>query len=271
MQRETENSMTKEEIKFIPQVKFEMADIDPEAELFWEFIKDDESGRWLEIFSKRYPELVKELECVNDKKTGLIICKNFAEKLHQINEKEILLMKDAFQVEWKKIEVDFLSVLAECFETTWLKEKSEITGKVTVLPVFPRHLTKYVFYVGHKDISKMIETSAHEIVHFLWFKKWGEVFPEISKREYNSPYLVWRLSEIIDPIILQCHPKIKELIKPKGWGYSSFKEIRIGDLNMTDHFKKVYEESVFAGNDFATTMKILWVEAQKHEKEISRF
>lgn len=271
MQRETENSMTQEEIKFIPQVKFEVADIDSEAELFWGFIKEDESGRFVEIFTKRYPELVKQLEDVEDKEKGIILCKNFAEKLHQINEKEIILMKDAFQTEWKMIEADFLSVLAEFFETTWPEEKSEIAGKVTVLPVFPRHLEEYIFYVGHQNVPRMIETSAHEIVHFLWFKKWREVFPEIPKREYNSPYLAWRLSEIIDPIILQCHPKIRELIKPKGWGYSSFKEIKIGGLNLTDHFKKVYEESVSAGNDFASIMKILWAEAQKYEREISRF
>jgi len=263
--------MTQKEIKFIPQVKFEVADTDSEAELFWGFIKEDESGRWLEIFSKRYPELVKELRDITDKKIGHIICKKFAEKSHQINEKEISLMRDAFQTEWKKIEADFLSVLSEYFETTWPKEKSEIAGKVTVLPVFPRHLDKYIFYVGHQNVPRMIETSAHEIVHFLWFKKWGEVFPEIPKREYNSPYLVWRLSEIIDPIILQCHPKIKELIKPKGWGYSSFKEIKIGDLGLTDHFKMVYEGSISAGDDFATTMKVLYAEAQKYEKELSKF
>jgi hypothetical protein len=273
MQKETEidNLITQEKIKFIPQVKFEVADINSEAELFYDFIKEDESGRFIEIFTKRYPELVKQLEDVEDKEKGIIICKNFAEKLHQINEEEILLMKDAFQIEWKKIEVDFLSALAEHFETDWLEEKSGIVGKVTVLPVFPRHLDEYVFYVGYQNVPRMIETSAHEIVHFLWFKKWQEVFPDISKRERNSPYLAWRLSEIIDPIILQCQPRIKELIKPKGWGYSSFKEIKIGDLSMTDHYKKVYEESVSAGNDFTTTMKILWAETQKHEKEIGGF
>ena len=64
----------------------------------------------------------------------------------------------------------------------------------------------------------MIEVSAHEILHFLWFKKWKEVFPETGLKEYESPHLVWRLSEIMDPIILQCQPKIKELIKPAKSG-----------------------------------------------------
>ena len=75
----------------------------------------------------------------------------------------------------------------------------------------------------------------------------------------------------MDPIILQCHPKIRELIKPKQWGYSSFKDIKIGEVSMTDYFKQIYLDSVSAGDDFATTLKKLWVEAQKHEKEISKF
>ncbi len=69
-------------------------------------------------------------------------------------------------------------------------------------------------------------------------------------------------------MVLSKRMKVKDLLR---WGYSSFKEIKIGDLSLTDYFRKVYEESVSAGNDFATTMKILWAEAQKYEKEISRF
>ncbi len=258
-------------MKFIPQVVFEIADTLSEAEFLYSFIKERGNKRWGKIFTDFSPELVKKLESVKERKDGLKVCQDFAEDLHKINEKQILLTKDSFQTEWEKIESEFLSTLAEHLETDWPEEKSKMLGKITILPVFPRHLDEYSFYVGYQNIPRMTETSAHEIVHFLWFKKWKEVFPEISRREYESPHLAWRLSEIIDPIILQCHPKIKELIKPKGWGYSSFKEITIGGLSMTDHFKKVYEESVSAGNDFATTIKILWTEAQKHEKEISGF
>jgi hypothetical protein len=99
--KEIENQITPERMKFIPKVSFEVADVWAEAELFWSFIKEDESGRFVEIFAKRYPELIKQLEGTEDEEKGIIICKNFVEKLHQINEKEILLMKDSFQVEWK--------------------------------------------------------------------------------------------------------------------------------------------------------------------------
>ncbi len=93
----------------------------------------------------------------------------------------------------------------------------------------------------------------------------------MDRREYESPRLAWRLSEIMDPIILQCHPKIKELIKPERWGYSSFKDIKISDVSMTEYFKKIYLDSVASGNNFETTLKKLWGEAQKHDEEISKF
>ncbi len=49
MPRETENLMAQEEIKFTPPVKFEVADTDSEAELFYGFIKEDESKRFVEV------------------------------------------------------------------------------------------------------------------------------------------------------------------------------------------------------------------------------
>ena len=71
------------------------------------------------------------------------------------------------------------------------------------------------------------------------------------------------------PIILQCDPKIKELIQPKRWGYDSFKNIKIGEVSMIDYFKKIYLDSIANGDNFETTLKKLWGEANIHEKEIT--
>jgi len=269
--KDQETPIQPEEIKYLPEVRFQLADTDSEADHFYGFIMESDSGRWIDTFIKVYPELVQRLQITKDKKEAMEVCEKFSQEQHALNKKEILASKELFEVEWKKIEKEFLSTLSEHLETDWPEEKNEIVGNITVMPIFPRYLDDYTFFVGYKDISRMIETSAHEIVHFLWFKKWKEVFPEIERYQYESPHLAWRLSEIIDPIILQCQPEIKELIKPKRWGYSSFEQIKIGDISMIDHFKKVYLNSVASGNDFSTTMKLLWEEAKKHEKEISNF
>jgi len=256
-----ENLGTPEFIKFIPTTSFGVADVNSDAQLFYSFIKESRGERWAHVFKRSFPELIQELKGVKEKEEAMKICEKFSKDFHDKNRNEILIKKVELQTEWQKISEEFLGTLADHFETTWPEEKQEIIGNITVLPIFPRYLDKYSFCVGYQDIQRMIETSAHEIVHFLWFKKWKEVFPESKRRDYESPHLAWRLSEIIDPIILHCQPKINSLIKPKGWGYSSFETIKIGDISMTEHFKKVYTDSVSTGNDFATTMKLLWLEA----------
>lgn len=267
----SEKALKPEKIPFLPEVSLQVADSESEAEHFYEFIKEERGTRWGDLFTELFPALVKKLEGVNDKEEAMRICKEFSEEQHKIHQEEILRMKELFEKEWERIEAEFLSELSKHFETDWAPDKTKIVGNVTVLPVFPRHLDEYSFFVGYKNVSSMIETAAHEIVHFLWFKKWKEVFPESKRREYESPNLAWRLSEIIVQIILQCNPEIKKLINPKNWGYDSFKKIKIGDVSMTEYFKKVYEDSVAEGNDFATTMKLLWNETKKHENEISEF
>jgi hypothetical protein len=254
--------------KNFPKNHFEIIDLDRETKLFYSFIG---SGMFSSTFNRTYPELVAIREKYKDESECLKKYREFLENLHTVKKKDMLAGKEEIESEWNKNSTAFLQALSEHFETEWPKDKPEIIGYITNLPIFPRFLDGYEFCVGYKNIAGSIETSAHEIVHFLWFKKWKEVFPEIKKEEYESPHLAWRLSEIMDPIILQCHPKIKELIKPTRWGYSSFKDIKIGDVSMIDFFKKIYLESIANGDNFETTLKKLWREANIHQKEISVF
>lgn len=254
----------------LPQSHFEIIDIDRETELFYSFMK--EGDRFSSVFDKAYPELrVIQKEC-KDKNECLKRFKGFLEDLSETKKEDMLASKEKIELEWNKIETDFLEALSEYFETDWPEDKKVITGLVSMNPICPRFLSEYSFFVNYqKTPEEARETIAHEILHFLWFKKWKEVFPEMERREYESPKLAWRLSEIMDPIILQCNPKIKELIKPNHWGYSSFEKIKIGNVSMIDYFKKIYLDSVAIGDNFETTLKKLWEEAQKHEEEISEF
>ncbi len=252
----------------LPALLFELIDLEREAELFYSFMK---RGRFSSVFDRVYPELrVIQNSCEN-KDECMRKFREFLENLQSIRKEKMLAAKEQIELEWNRIGADFLKALSDHFETEWPKDKPDIVGYISNLPVFPRFLDEYQFCVGYKNTADAMETSAHEIVHFLWFKKWKEVFPEIERREYENPHLAWRLSEIMDPIILQCNPKIKELINPKKWGYSSFENIKIGDVGMIDFFKKVYVDSVASGDNFETVLRKLWKEAKEHEKEINTF
>jgi hypothetical protein len=254
---------------FIPRVKFQIIDLNREVELFYSFIK---SNFWPEVFDRNYPELRLILKESKSKTDCINKYKDYFEKLHLTKSVELTLALEKIIAEWGKFGSDFLKILSEHFQTNWPMDKAEIVGYVSLLPVFPRFIDDYSFCLGHKDINRMIETSAHEIVHFLWFKKWQEVFPETKRQDYERPHLVWRLSEIMDPIILQCQPEIKELIKPKGWGYSNFATTMIGEVSITEYFKKIYLDYLASDKkDFSIFLKNIWIEAQKHEEEIGKF
>ena len=254
---------------FIPKVEFDIAPINEQAELFYSFyIKKD---RFRGYFDTLYPELKNVIQDSKSKSENLARCKIFTEQTIEAKKQNIQESLKSIQEEWDVINDSFLHTLSKHFETDWPEDKKVIKGYVSILPIFPRFLSAFSFYVGLRNVKNEIETTAHEIVHFLWFKKWKEVFPETPTTEYEAPHLVWRLSEVMDPIILQCHPEIKELIKPKNWGYESFKNVKIGEVGMTEHFTKLYTDCVNAGKSFKEILRICWVEAQKYEKEISSF
>ena len=254
-------------IERLPVTKFEYIDLDREAELADSFMGKQ---RWLANFIKKFPELETIQQENQERETRLREYRNFLAGIHDRDSLLMASAREAIQIEWEKIGATFLDALSKHFETEW-PEGKEIIARISVLPVHPRHLDTYSFSLGYKDLQSMVEVAAHEILHFLWFKKWKEVFPEIERKEYESPHLAWRLSEIMDPIILQCHTPIAELVHPKKWGYESFKSIIIDGVTMTEYFKKVYVESITARDPFGVTLQKLWKEAQLHEQEINSF
>lgn len=272
MEKQASDQNTKTEIESslerLPKTKFEQIDIGRETELFYRFM---ENSRWTAVFDRVYPELREIKKVSKDKDECLKRYREFVEGIHARDKALMASAQEQVQAEWEKIGRAFLEELSKHLETDWPEGRDKIIGYISALPAYPRFLKDYAFCVGYKNLGNMIEVAAHEILHFLWFKKWGEVFPEIDKKEYESPHLVWRLSEIMDPIILQCNPKIRELIKPRHWGYSSFGGIKIGDVGMTEYFKEIYIQSIASGDNFETTLEKLWEEAKKHEKEISGF
>lgn len=51
-------------------------------------------------------------------------------------------------------------------------------------------------------MGKMKAVSLHEILHFIYFEKWKQIFPQTNEKEFECPGLVWELSEMVPPIVL---------------------------------------------------------------------
>ena len=103
---------------------------------------------------------------------------------------------------WEKYNDKYLTSLSDYLEVD-LPQIDVIQGKVGLIPVFPRYLDEFSFSVSTGlDDWFLIKSSAHETLHFVWFEKWKQIHPEIPRRQYDSPYISWKYSEMVtDPIL----------------------------------------------------------------------
>ncbi len=246
--------------KFLPKVKFELSSPKLDADLLYNFSQSN----WNKYVFKTYPELKVLLEG-KSKKAGLKICNDFVCDEIIRKKKEITKAKKEITEDWNLVSKEFFEEISSHFETEWPKDKKVIKGYISIVPICPRFLDDYSFSISYLGNINRRVTVAHETLHFLWFKKWKEVFPKTRKQEFESPHLVWKLSEIIDPIILQCNPRLKKLINPKSWGYDEFKNIKIDEVSLSKHFAKIYKDSMKNKDSFGVTMNKLFAEAKKYE------
>ena len=117
-----------------------------------------------------------------------------------------------------------------------------IIAKVGFIPVFPRYLDELSFSIGtNQDENSLIETTAHEVLHFFWFKKFKELFPDIPRSEYESPYFAWIYSEIVvDPILKSL--EFKDIIGMNIRSYDSFYELENGKV--IANLREIYRENI---------------------------
>lgn len=143
---------------------------------------------------------------------------------------------------WKKYNDKYFKLLVEYLGVDW-PSIDIIEGKVGLIPVFPRYLDEFSFSVSTElDDWFLIKSCAHETLHFLWFEKWKQIHPEIPKREYDSPYISWKYSEMVTDPILNNKPftdLFDGVFIEKG--YDSFYDIFDTDgLIFMDNLRDIY-------------------------------
>lgn len=147
---------------------------------------------------------------------------------------------------WNKYNDIYLKSLSEYFDISNLKV-SKIIANVGIIPIFPRYLDIYSFSIGIVDEEKLIETTSHEILHFFWFEKWKEMFPNYKKEEFETPNLIWKYSEmVVDPIL---NSKIfKDIFKINYKAYDSFYGLYDQEVKVMDKLKEIYNENTSISN-----------------------
>lgn len=250
----------------LPKVRFKLPTVTREAEMLTMFCQPRKGGwDWSHVIYRNHQELK---DILKDKKPSeFYACtQKYARACIKKRKKELERLVTKYQKEWNAINDAYLGILSDHLESEYPKDRKIITAYVSIVPIFPRFLDEWAFNVSSKNPKSMIPISMHEILHFLYFKKWMEVFPKTKRRQLDAPYLVWKLSEILDPIILNNNSDIQKLLKYKHNNYSEFQNVKIGKKTLIKHFEDIYKKHLKSKQSFEKFLKICWDETLKHKK-----
>ena len=108
------------------------------------------------------------------------------------------------------------NTLSEVLDEGW-QGIDEITIIPSVCPVCPRFIKKSSYFSHYRlDHQETLCIAAHEMTHFLYFKKLQRLLGEEIDTEY--PGKDWLISEIVDPVITS-DPRIQAITHIKDQAY----------------------------------------------------
>jgi hypothetical protein len=209
----------------------------------WAFFEVDQSLDIYKYTTQYFPQLASlDKDLLAQKTINSIIEKLVSDSYD--NNKEIIASEiKRYNEIWEKYNDEYFKVLSDYLKIKWPKERNVIEVSIGLIPVFPRCLDDFSFSmaINLKD-WKVVETVAHEILHFGWFEKWQELYPDSLKEEFESPHDVWKYSEmVVDPILNS--PQFQNIFSGlfKERAYDSFYELYDGKDKVMDKLSAIYD------------------------------
>lgn len=185
------------------------------------FYKDLSKG----IFAD-HPKLKNSSEDIN----------NYVLGYYQSHWNQVFTYQKIIAKRWKNKWPKLQDVLSELLNTSWTGI-DKINCNIGIAKIYPRNLIKYEFQVCYLDSIEFSESViTHEVTHFLYFKKWKELFPKDKPSSFEAPHPFWHLSEITAPILNSDKKVLKLIPKAVTQGYPE-------DDNLIERFREIYKES----------------------------
>lgn len=248
---------------FIPKVKFSIIPVKLEVDLIYFFLFREKWGLGKKII-KKHPYLENVLN-IKTKKNREEHLKKYILKFRAENKEIIRNQVEKYSKDWKKIEKKYLTILPEILNTSWPKDKKIIKALISINPICPRFINNWSFSLFYKQgVNKMKETIMHEICHFLYFKKWKEVFPNAKRKTFEYPYIEWHLSEILASVILN-DSRIQKLLKKKAVFYKEYQNLTIEGEKTPKHFELLYKKCIDKQYNFSIFLKKAYLEIKKNK------
>lgn len=231
-------------IMFLPKIRFREMTLEENVELIkWAYFAGNGALSIHDFTMKYFPELANLDSCLSREKVYKVI-EEVVTSYYNKNEKKIKKDTEKYNLLWKKYNDKYLETLSLYLGVNWPNNVNEIVATVGLIPVFPRYLDNFSFAISTDvDELQLLETCAHETLHFLWFEKWKKIHPETKRREFDSPYLVWKYSEMVTDPILNNKP-FSDMFDFNERGYDSFYEIYDNGSKVMDNLRKIYSKNI---------------------------
>jgi len=250
----------------LPKIKFEVKPLEKYLNVMYYFLNPKEnSWDWSKKILREYPILQQKLNSVKGYNEKNRIIYEFFKEVEIKEKTRFNLKKKGFQESWNKINNKAVKALSEIVEKEWPEKDRIIRAGVTLNPICPRWIKQRTFDLYYRfNMGTMKAVSLHEILHFIYFEKWKEIFPQTNEKEFEGPGLVWELSEMVPPIILS-DERMQKILRHKPSVYNEYKTLKIKNKPILEHLQKFYDNK----EDFEDFLVTSWRFIKKYEKEIN--
>lgn len=231
------------------------------------FQTEGETPYWSDSLFYFFPKLNKEVFQMLDFDAKKKYITDEFKEVYQEQEELLNQKAEEYNNHWKKHRTQIEDALSEAFELDAHLLFNDLKAEICFNPVSPRFLKERYFQIFYLNSERgAIGVSIHEIIHFLWFHVWNQIFHD-SYDEYERPSLKWILSEMIVESIMRDErlSSINPYFPRENGGcvYGYFQDMKVDGRMVLD----IIDES-YRNNNIRTFMQESYSYCQRHEEEI---
>ena len=222
---------------------FTLADVDYNVQSISQFLDNSQTAYWTEPIFAFTPQIDRSKIYQLEKQDQELYLRTIFTQLVEENKNTLKAKRIAYQNHWEICLPQITKALNSAFKINLEEEFNDMNAKITFNPICPRSLSEHSFDLFYLNSDKgAVGIAIHEIIHFIWFKVWQEIFHDQAE-EYETPHLKWILSEmVVDPIM---RDPLLSLINPyfeTGCVYDYFYTLFIDNKCILDHLYEMYQQ-----------------------------